>query len=58
MLEFSTQKTLTARKEHKCLLCGQKIGIGQKYIRHSGKYDGDFFDDCFHESCYDLIAKF
>lgn len=58
MTEFQTQRTLTARKPHKCFLCGADIQIGEKYVRYSGKYDGDFFDQCFHTDCVYLLDKF
>lgn len=58
MLEFSTSKILTAKKEHTCDLCGQKIEVGEKYNRYSGKFDGSFFDCCYHESCFDIIGKY
>jgi len=58
MTEFQAQRTLTARKPHKCFLCGADISTGEKYVRYSGKYDGDFFDQCFHTDCIYLLDKF
>lgn len=42
--EFFTSKVVTARKEHTCGECGEKIPRGAKYEYASGKTDGDFFD--------------
>ena len=58
MLDFCTDKIVKAKKDHKCSLCGQKIQAGESYRRYSGKYEGDFFDCCYHDSCYHLIGKF
>jgi hypothetical protein len=48
----------TARKEHKCDLCGHLIPKGQKYHRQSGKDDGDFFDICLHTHCYNILSTY
>lgn len=58
MMEFSRAAKYTAKKPHKCSLCGEQILDGEKYERYTGKYDGDFFDQCFHRSCAALIDKF
>lgn len=58
MLDFYSDKTVKAKKEHKCSLCGQKIEAGESYRRYSGKYDGEFFDQCFHENCTEILDKF
>lgn len=41
MLEFFNQTYPKAKKEHTCDLCNQKIAVGEKYSRFTGKYDGD-----------------
>lgn len=58
MLDFYTDKIVKAKKDHKCSLCGQKIQAGESYRRYSGKYEGDFFDCCYHDSCYHLLGEF
>lgn len=30
----------TAKKEHRCEFCCEKIAIGQKYVRQTNIYDG------------------
>lgn len=57
-MEFYTENIHSARKEHRCALCRAKIHVGEKYLRRSGKYQGDFFDDCLHLHCNKIIAKF
>lgn len=58
MMEFSKNSVHKAKKPHKCFLCGGEIAVGEKYERYTGKYDGDFFDQCFHESCIAILDKF
>lgn len=55
MLEFSNHAYRTARKEHMCSLCGRKIEVSEKYSRHSGVYDGKFFDHKHHLLCEKAI---
>lgn len=58
MLDFSTIKYPTAIKDHKCSLCGGTIHAGEKYIRFSGRYDGEMFDIKHHELCNKLVAVY
>ena len=58
MLEFFNSKHPQARKEYKCDLCNQKIKVGEKYHRYSGKYDGDMFDDKYHLTCQRIINAY
>lgn len=58
MLEFYTSTCHTARKRHTCLLCGEDIEIGERYLRESGKYEGEFFDSCYHLECDDIITRY
>lgn len=47
---FGHTRHLVARKEHRCEECGRKIAPGEKYDRHAGKWEGDFFTNvaCAH----------
>lgn len=58
MLEFLRQTNPRARKQHICQLCKGVISTGEKYIRQSGKYDGDMFDDCYCETCDNILQSF
>lgn len=58
MLDFFNQSFPTARKEHKCSLCGGIVCIGEKYSRYSGKYDGEMFDMKHHLMCREIICRF
>ena len=58
MMDFSRSSKHIAKKPNKCFLCGGEIAAGEKYERYSGKYDGEFFDQCFHEDCIAILDKF
>ncbi len=58
MLDFMTERIYTARKRYFCLLCDKLIEPGEKYVRSSGKYDGEIFDDKIHPLCKDAIKKY
>lgn len=58
MLEFFRQTNPRARKQHTCQLCKNVISVGEKYIRQSGKYDGDMFDNCYCETCDNILQAF
>jgi len=40
---MNTSKITTARKEHKCDYCYKPIYMGEKYLRHKGIQDGEWF---------------
>jgi hypothetical protein len=39
--DFFQKEFRKARKQHKCCECGEKILVGEKYMRNFGIYDGD-----------------
>lgn len=45
-----------ARKEHRCMFCGEKITIGQKYDRSTCLYEG-IYDWVAHEECVEVAHK-
>lgn len=51
MSDFNEQTTPTARKAHTCFACGDKIDIGEKYLRNTGCYEGDFYSSAEHSTC-------
>lgn len=40
-----------ARKTHRCHWCGERILVGQPYIRVSGSFEGDMGHTCWHPEC-------
>ena len=48
VLKTSTPK---ARKTHKCMFCGAKIEIGDKYDRSTCVFDGNLYDWITHCEC-------
>ena len=40
-----------ARKQRRCHWCGERIEIGQSYVRIAGQWDGDFGVSSWHPEC-------
>lgn len=41
--EFSSEyRTKSGRKEYQCYECGRKIKVGEPFVNHVWKFDGDF----------------
>jgi ribosomal protein L40E len=54
--ELTNDRVCKARKPHKCSECRGVIAKGEHYHRHSGKFDGGFFDDKVCRRCdYDRV---
>jgi len=47
----------TAKKEHRCEFCCEKIAIGQKYVRQTNVYDGVVYDFVTHQECKDVAHE-
>jgi len=48
---LSSKNNITARKKHRCYLCGEDILPGEKYSRSNGISYGDFWSSAFHLEC-------
>lgn len=46
----------TARKEHRCMYCGGTIKVGEKYERHTYKYDNQICDLVCHLECQEVTG--
>lgn len=57
MSDIHWNKTVTARKEHKCDQCYQEIPKGFEYVSTSGIFEGDFYSGKYHEECYSLWCR-
>lgn len=58
MTDFMDISHRAAKKTHKCYLCGKEIEIGEKYFRHRYKADGEFHDECYHDSCETILDAY
>ena len=47
-----------ARKQHRCIWCGEKILIGETYRREKSVYDGSFQDHKWHLECDNVSADY
>lgn len=41
-----------ARKDHKCIWCGQKIPKGEQYLAERSVYDGEMQNHHWHMECW------
>lgn len=57
-MDFYNSRKHIAKKEHICEMCGEKINVGEKYYRQSGKFDGEFFDRKLHIHCGNMMEEF
>ncbi|MDR0905782.1 MAG: hypothetical protein LBN00_06375 [Oscillospiraceae bacterium] len=48
----------TAKKEHKCELCGEAVQKGTRYRVRIGTFDGDFFTEKLHLECAGVLDDF
>ena len=47
---FSCDET-KARKQHRCIWCGEMVEQGNRYLREKSVYDGAFQDFAWHPEC-------
>lgn len=52
MMFCSTLETLTARKPHVCMSCGERINVGETYNRWRCFDGGDVSTNKMHPECY------
>lgn len=57
MLTVLRETYPTARKEHVCEFCGEKIAIGQKYVHQTTIYDGTIYDFAIHQECNEVAYE-
>lgn len=57
-METLLEPTLTkANKNHACDFCGEKIIIGEKYLKSTHKFDGDIYNWKTHIYCAEIAAR-
>ena len=54
---YNDAKTRKARKERPCIYCGEPIGKGDTYTFQSGNFDGSWYDNHYHQECFDDLAQ-
>ena len=55
--DFWTERTVTARKPHRCESCRETIAVGEKYVQVAQKYDGCFCAYHLCVVCYACIPQ-
>ncbi len=53
MYHCFSNKLIIARKQHKCIWCGEKIEPGFEYMRQRSVFDGVFQNHAWHPECND-----
>lgn len=55
--DFNSNTAPVARKVHRCEWCGEPIPIGEKHVKFSGKWEGDFQSWRMHPECYEAAGQ-
>ena len=50
-----SEATRTARKQHRCIWCGQDIAAAEQYVDERSVYDGDIQHHRWHPECLDAM---
>lgn len=58
MFDLLTDETRKARKMHKCIWCGESIGVGDSYRYQSGVFDGEMQGNHWHHECVEAAGRF
>lgn len=59
MYNFHKERVVrSAKKEHECYLCGQKIEKGEQYRILTGVFDGDFYSLKLHGQCHCMVEAY
>jgi hypothetical protein len=57
MSEFGSPTYPVARKEYRCEWCGEKIPRGQRHLKFTGMWEGDFQNWRMHLECDDARSQ-
>lgn len=55
---FYSERTVRARKPHRCKECGRTIKVGASYVRVAGKHDGSVWSEAICAPCMSLLKSF
>jgi hypothetical protein len=53
---FNPSVLRTARKEHRCIYCGEPIRAGERYVYQTGVYETYWFVNKMHQECFDDLC--
>jgi hypothetical protein len=51
MAETIADEWRKARKQHRCIWCGEPIAVGERYRHWRGKFEGDVMSNDWHKEC-------
>lgn len=57
MIDILTDKQVKCRKLHRCVWCGEMIGIGELAQYRAYKFDGEFMTDYMHPECMEACTE-
>ena len=50
-MSWPSYKHITAKKPHTCIWCGEVITTGERYVRNTLVFEGEFQSNAFHVDC-------
>lgn len=57
MTDFGETTHPKAAKDHRCEWCGETILKGEKHVRFTGKWEGEFQDWRMHYECHEATDR-
>lgn len=55
--DFGDNTFPTARKTYRCEWCGELIKVGERHVKFSGKWEGEFQNWRMHSECHSATSK-
>jgi len=56
-LELIREGDPVAKKDHRCIWCGETILKGEKHHQQVGRFDGEIQDGRFHRECWTVASE-
>jgi hypothetical protein len=53
---FAPTTTPVAKKDHRCIWCGESIPTGEKHHKQFGRFDGEIQTNRYHDECYGAMT--
>jgi len=54
---YNPPETRKARKDHRCIYCGELINKNDTYTFQKGNYEGRWFESKMHPECFDDLCE-